>query len=74
MVLAGATGKHRNAGQAGYPTVRLEKNVIKSLQDLFAANDAIGVETMALLYGGEQDASGEVTDIVQIEHQASVPG
>lgn len=71
--IAQVTGLHRNAGQAGYRSVMLQKAVIHSLQQHFKANDERGVETMMLLYGGELSGSElTVTDLVQVEHVSTV--
>jgi hypothetical protein len=44
-------GAARNAGQEGMAAVKMHKNVIKVLRELFSTNDALGIETMAMLYG-----------------------
>jgi hypothetical protein len=74
MVLQAQLGRNRVAGQEGYESVVLSKSVISSLRGLFDANDRVGVETVALLYGLTQSSTGAwlVTDLVQPEQTCDV--
>ncbi len=71
--LQSSLGAARCAGQVGYPTVLFPKVAIKDLRVLFQANDTLGIETFAYLYGKKTHTGAEevptyiLTDLVHVE-------
>jgi len=73
-----SAGARRQAGQEGYPWIRLPKQGIQRLRSLFGENDSRGLETMAFLFGVQAPSGAatvlhayNITDVVIVEHTSS---